>query len=481
MGSNHQNISLREAGVSLIDCVHKTPAAVDSGYPYIAIPQIKNGRLDLSAVRYITTEDFVEWTRKADPKAYDVILSRRCNPGETAFVPPGFQGALGQNLVLLRADGKSVFPPFLRWLTLSPQWWEQVGRFINVGAVFDSLRCADIPRFQLPIPPLGEQKQIAHILGSLDDKIELNRQMNQTLEAMAQAIFQSWFVDFEPVKAKQKAKAAGKSAAEIEMAAIVALSGKSEEAIGELSAEVRSGLAEMAGLFGDELVESELGLIPDGWDVKRIEDISVRVAMGPFGSRITKNNFVESGVPVIRGNNLTDGFNEERFVFLTEEKADELKSSNAFPHDIVFTHRGTLGQVGHIPGSSIYARYVISQSQMFLRVNRQVTSPSMIYRYFRSAAGQFALLSYASQVGVPAIGRPTTSLKSIKVTIPPKSIANSFDLILSGLDAKFHQNIHESKTLSELRDSLLPKLLSGELTLPAAQTQATEALDESIL
>jgi type I restriction enzyme S subunit len=116
MASEWKKISLREAGVSLIDCVHKTPPASVTGCPYVAIPQLKNGRLDLSDVRLISLEHFAEWTRKANPQPYDVILSRRCNPGETAFVHPGFQGALGQNLVLLRADGKKVFPPFLRWL-----------------------------------------------------------------------------------------------------------------------------------------------------------------------------------------------------------------------------------------------------------------------------------------------------------------------------------------------------------------------------
>ncbi len=131
--------SLREAGISLIDCDHRTPPPVanGSGYPYIAIPQLKEGRIDLSDVRRISAEDFRDWTRKAKPQEDDVILSRRCNPGETAHVPAGLDCALGQNLVLLRSDGTKVFPPFLRWLVRSPQWWEQVNTFINVGAVFD--------------------------------------------------------------------------------------------------------------------------------------------------------------------------------------------------------------------------------------------------------------------------------------------------------------------------------------------------------
>src|SRR6266496_1435993 len=209
MASKWPTLSLREASVELIDCDHRTPPASEDGYPYIAIPQLRGGRIDLSDVRHIKREDFVEWTRKAKPTANDVILSRRCNPGETATVPPDLEFALGQNLVLLRADGTEVYPPFLRWLVLGPEWCEQIGKFLNVGAVFDSLRCADVPNFQLRIPPLAEQRAIAHILDTLDDKIELNKRMNETLDAMARALFKSWFVDFDPVHAKAEGRDPG--------------------------------------------------------------------------------------------------------------------------------------------------------------------------------------------------------------------------------------------------------------------------------
>src|SRR6266542_3365617 len=187
--------SLHEAGVSLIDCDHRTPPPSDTGYPYIAIPQLKEGRLDLSDVRRITRENFLEWTRKAKPQPNDVVLSRRCNPGETAVIPDGLECVLGQNLVLLRADAAKMFPPFLRWLVRGVEWWQQIGTFLNVGAVFDSLKCADLPNFRFRIPPVAEQRAVASVLGALDDKIQLNRQMNETLEALAESLFKSWFVD----------------------------------------------------------------------------------------------------------------------------------------------------------------------------------------------------------------------------------------------------------------------------------------------
>jgi len=227
-------MTLRDANVALIDCDHRTPPATETGYPYIAIPQLRGGRIDPSDARRITHEHFVEWTRKAKPLVHDVILSRRCNPGETAVAAPDLEFALGQNLVLLRSDGSKIYPLFLRWMVRGPEWWSQVSKFINVGAVFDSLKCAEIPNFELSIPPFAEQRAIAHILGTLDDKIELNRQMTETLEAIARALFKSWFVDFDPVCAKAEGRDPGLP-------------------------------KPVADLFPARLSDSELGLIPEGW------------------------------------------------------------------------------------------------------------------------------------------------------------------------------------------------------------------------
>ena len=165
-------MTLSEAGVSLIDCEHKTPVARETGYPYVAIPQIKNGRIDLTDSRLISREDLIAWTRRAKPRAHDVVLSRRCNPGETAFVPTTFEFALGQNLVLLRCDGNKLYPPFLRWIVRGPEWWGQIHKYLNTGAIFDSLKCADIPEFKLSVPSLATQTRIASILSALDDKID---------------------------------------------------------------------------------------------------------------------------------------------------------------------------------------------------------------------------------------------------------------------------------------------------------------------
>lgn len=162
----------------------------------------------------------------------------------------------------------------------------------------------------------------------------------------------------------------------------------------------------------------------NGWRKVTINDIKANVpnaiAIGPFGSNIKADNFVSCGVPVIRGINLTEGrFREQDFVFVTKRKADELHSANAFPGDIVFTHRGTIGQVSIIPKDGKYSRYIISQSQMKLTCNTTKVDPLFIYYFFRSPQGQNSLLINTCTTGVRAIAQPLTSLKRISIMLPP--------------------------------------------------------------
>ncbi|MDD3043816.1 MAG: restriction endonuclease subunit S, partial [Methanosarcinaceae archaeon] len=191
------------------------------------------------------------------------------------------------------------------------------------------------------------------------------------------------------------------------------------------------------------------------WTETKIEDIVTSISMGPFGSDIKTSNFVSDGVPIIRGGNLVDGkFHDEDFVYLTEEKADSLKNSNAFPEDIVFTHRGTLGQVGLIPHDSKYPRYVVSQSQMRITCDKTKTDPKFVYYFFLSPIGQNELLSNTSTTGVPAISRPLSSLKKVIIPLPPLPVQKKIAAILSSLDDKIELNTRMNNVLEEIARAL---------------------------
>jgi type I restriction enzyme S subunit len=190
----------------------------------------------------------------------------------------------------------------------------------------------------------------------------------------------------------------------------------------------------------------------DNWDELSVEELkdssAYSIAMGPFGSNIKTDNFVPSGVPVIRGVNLNaDRFLDDAFVYLAAEKADELKSANAFPNDLVFTHRGTLGQVGIIPQNAKFKRYVVSQSQMKLRCDPQRADPMFVFYYFKSPQGQHALLANTSTTGVPAISSPLTTLRAIRIPIPPLPEQRAIAGVLSALDDKIELNRRMNRTL----------------------------------
>ena len=423
MAGEWKRISLREAGVTLIDCDHRTPPAAESGYPYVAIPQLKEGRLSLGDVRRISPEHFAEWTRKAKPQHHDVILSRRCNPGETAYVPAGLECALGQNLVLLRADGKKLFPPFLRWLVRGTDWWEQVGTFINVGAVFDSLKCADIPNFSMPLPPLAEQKAIASILGALDDKIELNRRMNATLEAMARALFQSWFIDFDPVRAK--------------------LDGRLPEGMDKAT----------AALFPDQFAHGDDGILPAGWYHSAIADVC------DINSWTLGRSDAMETLEYVEISEVSRGNIANIATYSRGEEPSRARRRLRHGDTVLSTVRPDRGS------------YFLALNQPENRVASTgfaVLTPTKAPWSFIHAA--LTQPEVSDHLGLMADGGayPAVSpeiIGALRVAMPnePK-ILEAFHRICAPLFEQAEANRTLSRTLATLRDTLLPKLLSGELS-----------------
>lgn len=416
MAAEWPKMTLREANVTLVDCDHRTPPPAESGYPYIAIPQLRNGRIDVSDARLITREHYLEWTRKAKPSAYDVILSRRCNPGETAVASPDLEFALGQNLVLLRSDGTKVYPPFLRWLVRGPEWWEQIGKFINVGAVFDSLKCADIPNFELHIPPLSEQRAITRILGALDDKIELNGRMNDTLNAIARPLFRSWLVEFDPVRLRSEGRA--------------------------------QDIPENVGnLFPDSVQDSELGEIPAGWKILSLDQIAHFLNGLPLQKYPPKGG---DSLPVIKIAQLRAGNTDGA----DRANADLDPTYIVNDGDVLFSWSGSLECVLWGAGRGALNQHLF-----------RVTSPEYPKWFY-----YFWIHEHLEGFRRIAAGKATTMghiqrhhLTEAKVVAPDEKAMSKMDSIFGPmLDRMVHQRV-QSRTLSALRDALLPKLLSGEM------------------
>jgi len=281
------------------------------------------------------------------------------------------------------------------------------------------------------VSDMDEQRRIAHILRTLDDKIELNRRMNETLEEMARALFMSWFVDFDPVRAKAEGRDPGLP-------------------------------KHLADLFPDRLVDSELGEIPEGWTVRRVEDLAEKVAMGPFGSSIKVETFAAEGVPVISGQHLRGlTLEDSSFNFITHEHASRLASANVRRGDVVFTHAGSIGQAAYIPRTSRYERYVISQRQFYMRCDEAEVTPEFVAMYFNSPTGRHRLLANTSSSGVPSIARPVSYLRTIPLTVPPIEVIRVFSSVSGSLLNAVASSKGLNRTLAQLKDRLLRCLLSA--------------------
>jgi Restriction endonuclease S subunits len=400
---------------------------------------MQKGRINLREARKISKEHFQEWTRKANPLGNDVVLSRRCNPGETAFVEPGMEFALGQNLVLLRSDGVSVLPQFLRWITRGPEWWNQINTNLNVGAVFTSLKCADIPNFKLSIPSLPEQRAIASILGSLDDKIELNRRTCETLEEMARAIFKSWFVDFDPVRAKM----AGEKPASICK---------------------RLGLTqEMLDLFPNKLVDSEMGEIPERWEVKPFSETVEIIGGGTPKTSI--HEYWDGDIPwfsVVDAPSLADIWVVDTEKRLTKKGVDCSSASILPVGTTIISARGTVGKL-----ALVGVPMAMNQSCYGLHGKQGAKG---YFNYFSTRALVSDLQQRSHGSVFDTITRDTFA--GVTVAVPSEQIIDCFEQCVEPILRYSYNNILHSRTLTFTRDSLLPKLISGEIEVPLSGGEA---------
>lgn len=422
-------MTLDEADVALFDCEHKTPVPASEGIPYITIPQMKDGRLDVAKARLVGERDATVWNRRVTPCEGDVILSRRTNPGTTAVVPPDLPCVLGQNLVILRSRGSKVYQPFLRWLTRSRHWWQEVERNLNVGAVFDSLRCADIPHFQLPFPPFSEQRAIAHILGTLDEKIELNQGICDTLEATTRALFKSWFVDFDPVRAKAGGRA--------------------------------PGLPEpLADLFPARFVDSDRGDVPEGWWTGTLL----------HQARLLSGGTPKTDVPAYWGGGIPWASAKdvsrcgEMFLVATERTITSTGLDKSATQIVPALSTVVVAR-GATTGRMVLLGRDMAMNQTCYALQSTTDSPFALHcRLVEEIDG----LVHAAHGSVFDTVTTKTFTASNVVVAPPPVLA-AFEERVAPTFQRILMNIEESRSLAALRDTLLPKLISGELRVNDAE------------
>ena len=230
-------------------------------------------------------------------------------------------------------------------------------------------------------------------------------------------------------------------------------------------AEQNDYLEELIGAMFNEFYMAKWGEdLPCGWSFHRVEDIAEKVAMGPFGSNIKVETFVEEGVSIISGAHLRGLLLEEvEYNHITEEHAERLHNSIVYPGDIVFTHAGNIGQAALITEWSNEPKYIISQRQFYLRCDKSKMLPEIPALYFHTRIGKHVLTANSTSTGVPSIAQPSSYLKSIELLVPDMESQKRFVKKIKPLLHLIVLNRKECKGLEQLRDTLLPKLMSGEI------------------
>ncbi|EDU6485781.1 restriction endonuclease subunit S [Salmonella enterica subsp. enterica serovar Gaminara] len=449
------------------DGPHATPKKLEQGDAiFLSISSLEQGRLNLEQSSYISEEDYIKWTRRVTPQPGDVVFSYETKIGEASIIPEGLRCCLGRRMGLLRAKRNKIIPEFLLYAYLSPAFQEVIREKTIHGSTTDRLSIKEMPSFKIQIPDVRKQNKIIKILKSIDGKLELNQQVNKTLEQMAQALFKSWFVDFEPVKAKIAVLEAGGSQEEATLAAMTAISGKDADALAFFEREHPEQYAELkatAELFPSAMQDSELGEIPVGWLVKPLGD-SLEIKRG--GSPRPIKDFIRpTGYPWVKIADATASTSP--FLFKTSEfiKEEGLKKTVYLRKgDLILSNSAT-------PGLPKFLQLDACIHDGWLYFPK-ISNYTDTYLYFLFLKIRRELVAKGN--GSVFTNLKTDILREHLAVLPEYKIVNRFSVLaLSYLDA-IKANELTINSLSCLRDTLLPKLLSGEISLPEAEQIISE-------
>ena len=409
-----------------------------SAYTQTGVPVIRGSNLALGTTRF-RSDEFVyvsEESARTHGRSLcrpgDIVFTKKGTIGQTGFVPYGGRESLfllSSNQMKLTVDSAIADPLFVYYHVSAPESVEKIIRDSEATGV-PKTNVAYLRDFPILLPPLADQKAIAAILGTLDDKIELNRQMNATLEAMARVLFQSWFVDFDPVRAKLD----GRQPPDLDPAT--------------------------AALFPDSFQESSLGPIPDGWEVCSLSD-KIQLLSGGT-PKTSEPTYWNGDIPWY---SVRDAPSEtDVWVIHTDKHVTKLgiadSAAQLFPEKTtIISARGTVGKLAltAVPMAMNQSCYGV----------RGTTGYGDYFTYYslREATAQLQQRTHGTVFDTIT----TETFKTLECIFPTQKITTAFDKLVEPLLGQIRGNLRQSRTLATLRDTLLPKLLSGELSVGQAK------------
>jgi len=404
-------------------------------------------------------EDTAEKLSNVELEENDVLINITGDSvARVCMVPDDVLPArVNQHVSILRPKNNFLDPRYLRYSLVNYENQYKLLAIASAGGTRKAITKGHLEDFEISLPDLDYQKKVSEILSTFDQKIHLNRQTNETLEAMAQAIFKSWFVDFDPVRAKIEARSVGRAPNRAAMAAIAGVSLEMDwdeiettlqRKLDRMTEPQRAQLRQTAELFPDELVESEIGVVPKGWDIKPLDEIA-----DYLNGRAMQKYPPENGkptLPVLKIAQLRKGDTESADI-ATADIPEKFKVRDG---DMIFSWSGSLL-------IRLWAGGDTALNQHLFKVTSEEYAQWFYYHWTKYHLDNFIRIAESKAVTMGHIKR--SHLKEAKCAIPSRDLLEFGKQQIEPLLAQSLQSKIESRNLAELRDTLLPKLISGEI------------------
>ncbi|MEZ9063756.1 MULTISPECIES: restriction endonuclease subunit S [unclassified Vibrio] len=410
-----------------------------SCYQDVGIPVVRGSNLSVGLGEfkddgfvYVSDSTFDKLSR-SECKAGDIVFTKKGTLGQTGLITSEHKFdryLLSSNQMRLRVDPTKAIPEYVYFCVSSKKTILKLIKDSESTGV-PKINLAYLKSIQIELPSIEIQKEIIGHLGALNSKITLNNQINQTLEQMAQAIFKSWFVDFDPVKAK-------------------------------MNGEQPKGMdAVTASLFPEKLVESELGLIPEGWDVGTLSDVAKYCSARTNTDTISLENYISTENMLAEKKGVTAASKLPTAKTVAAYKSGDILVSNIRPYfKKIWLAEGSGGRSNDVLG--------------FESVSENTDS------YLMNLLYQDTFFEYMTRTskGAKMPRGDKTAIMNWEMAVPPVELREAFSAIVDKFYQLIPQNRAQNATLESLRDTLLPKLLSGEVDLESVQVEQAKALTE---
>lgn len=406
----------------IVDCPHSTPVWTESGFVVLRNQNIKHGRLDLSSPSFTDAPQFAARTRRAKPMLGDIVITREAPMGDVCMVPDGLECCLGQRQVLLRPNPSLVTPRFLHYALQSSLVQNQIAWSKGTGSTVSNLRIPVLKALNIPVLPRDVQDGVAAVLGALDDRVDLLQQTHTTLEAITQALFKSWFVDFDP----ERAKAEGLAPVGID--------------------------GDTASLFPGEFKESDLGPIPRSWRILTLSEVLTEQSERVGGRDVPEYSSTNDGLRL-----RSERFNKSLSVSIAKNKM--VRSGwLVFGLSRKVLNFGLMRDpIGCV--SSAYKVFSVDENRI---------PASFLERFIRLKSNYFfRAVSASSREGQSLSAHGLGMLKFVQ---PPQEVAAKFLEIAGALSSRSDAIQIQVEALMSIRDLLLSHLIPGTPRLPQAET-----------